>query len=160
ANPESAAGSASADRRRDAAAMTTLAPPPVAPLPRGIGEPARRDYVSSSGLLAVVISLAILAVFLPTLLVSYAFSDDYPILYIADGLGSNAWFGSSVIDTVAASGRPIAGVLDQLFFSAAGTIDHLRFVRLAGVAGIILLALLVHWALVRARVAPVVAALI
>ena len=46
------------------------------------------------------------------------------------------------------------------FFSAAGTVDHLRFVRLAAVIGIVALALLLHWALVRSGIKPLYAALI
>jgi hypothetical protein len=98
--------------------------------------------------------------FLPALTVPYAFSDDYPVLSIAVGFGPTPSFGSSIIDTAAARGRPFAGLLDQLAFSTAGTIENLRFVRLAAVVGIVALALLLHWALVRARFGAVPAALI
>ena len=64
-----------------------------------------------------------------------------------------------MVATIAASGRPLAGLFDQLFFSAAGTIDNLRFVRLVGVVGIVALALLLHWALVRSRIKSSLAAL-
>src|ERR671932_1542202 len=97
-------------------------------------------YFSGSGPVLPVIALTIFGVFLPALTVPYAFSDDYPVLSIADGLGSSPWFGKNIADTVAANGRPFAGLLDQLFFSAAGTIDNLRFVRLFAVVGIVALA--------------------
>jgi hypothetical protein len=119
-----------------------------------------REYLSSSGALLLVIAVTVFGIFLPALIVPYAFSDDYPILSIADGLGSSPWFGNSVVDTVAASGRPFAGLLDHLFFSTAGTIDNLRFVRLFAVVGIVALAFLLHWALVRSGIKPTVAALI
>ena len=117
-----------------------------------------RGYLANAGAIPVVIALAIFAIFVPALTAPYAFSDDYPVLYIANGLGSSPWFGTSVVKTVAASGRPLAGVADQLLFSAAGTIDNLWLVRLVGVTGIVLLALLVHWALVRSHVSLTVAA--
>jgi hypothetical protein len=126
------------------------------PAPRALS---LRAYVASSGAIQLVITLTVFAMFLPAVIARYAFSDDYPMLFIADRLGSNLWFGSNVIDTVSASGRPLAGVLDNVFFSAAGTIDNLRFIRLVAVVGIAVLALLLHWALVRSGVKPTLAAL-
>jgi hypothetical protein len=119
-----------------------------------------REYLSGSGAILLVIALTIFGIFLPALIIPYAFSDDYPILFIADRLGSSPEFGSNIIDTVAVSGRPFAGLLDKIFFSAAGTIDNLRFVRLVAVVGIVALALLLHWALVRSGIKRTVAALI
>lgn len=118
-----------------------------------------RAYLSRSGAAPFAIALTVFGIFLPVLIVPYAFSDDYPILSLADGLGSSPWFGTSIVDTVAASGRPLAGLLDELSFSAAGTIDNLRFVRLVAVVGIVALALLLHWALVRSGIRPALAAL-
>ena len=118
-----------------------------------------RTYITHLGAPQLVITLAITAVFLPVVLVRYAFSDDYPILFIANGMGSDSTFGSDVIATVSADGRPLAGVLDQIAFATAGTIDNLRFVRLVSLVGIVALALLLHWALVRSGVKPVPAAL-
>jgi hypothetical protein len=122
--------------------------------------PGVRAYLSDAGAIPVAIGIAIFAIFLPVIIVPYAFTDDYPILFIADHLGSSPQFGNSIADTVAVSGRPFAGLLDQLFFSTAGTIDNLRYVRLFGVVGIVLLALLMHWSLVRSRIKPAPAALI
>ncbi len=111
-----------------------------------------RAYLTASRTALLVIPVALIGIFLPALIVPYGAADDYPVLSIADGLGPNVAFGKSIISTVSASGRPLAGVLDQLFFSTAGTIDNLRFIRLAGVIGVVLLALLLHWALARSGV--------
>jgi hypothetical protein len=124
------------------------------------GPPSLRAYLSGSRAILLVIAVTVFGIYLPTVIVSYAFSDDYPILSIANGLGSSPWFGKSIVDTVATSGRPFAGLLDDFFFSAAGTIDNLRFVRLVAIVGIVALAFLLHWALVRSRIKPTFAALI
>lgn len=128
-----------------------------------------RAYLSDSGAMLLAIGMAIFGIFLPALIVPYAFSDDYSVLSIANGLagrpvfGTNipgGFFGTNILDTVAGSGRPIAGLLDDLVYSTAGTIDNLRFVRLVTVVGIVALAFLLHWALVRSGVRSVPAALI
>jgi hypothetical protein len=119
-----------------------------------------RAYLSSSGAMLVGIAVAVFGIFLPTLIVPYAFSDDYPYLQMAVGLGPSPWLGKNVIDGYAVNGRPFAGVLEQIVFSAAGTIDNLRFVRLLAVVGIVALALLLHWALIRAGIRRTFAALI
>ena len=128
-----------------------------------------RPYLSDSGATLLGIGLVIFGIFLPTLIVPYAFSDDYPVLSIANGLNNRAvsgtnipggFFGTNIIDTVAASGRPLAGLLDDLVYSATRTIDNLRFVRLVAVVGIVALAFLLHWALVRSGVRRFTAALI
>ncbi|HEU0303754.1 MAG TPA: hypothetical protein VFR32_04160 [Gaiellaceae bacterium] len=117
-------------------------------------------HVSRHAWLLAVVAIALACIFLRALTESYAFTDDYAILFVADGMGSSLWFGDSVIGTVSASGRPLAGLLDEIAFSAAGTIDNLRYVRLVGIAGIVALAVVLHWALVRSRIAPAPAALI
>src|SRR5919197_1782257 len=110
---------------------------PVVPiakdLPDGVAlprAPTLRASLAASRATSLVIALTIFGVFLPVVIVRYAFSDDYPLLFIADRLGSSPWFGNDIANTVAASGRPLAGVLDEFFFSAAGTIDNLRLIRL------------------------------
>ena len=108
----------------------------------------------------LVVALAMFGVFLPVVIVPYAFSDDYPLLWMANGGGPSVQFGKSIIDAGAINGRPFAGLLTSWFFSAAGTIDHLRFVRLVGVIGIVALALLLQWALVRSGIKPALAGLI
>ena len=60
----------------------------------------------------------------------------------------------------AAEGRPLWGALVKPVFAAAGTIDNLRFVRLVTVLGIVALACLLYWALVRSKVGRLPAALI
>lgn len=119
-----------------------------------------REYASSFRLTLVGIALAIFGVFLPTIIVPYAFSDDYTDLWMAVSGEPTAQFGKNIIDASAITGRPFSGLLIQWLFSAAGTIDNLRFVRLFGVVTIVALALLLHWALVRSRVRSTPAALI
>src|SRR5919108_1017961 len=119
-----------------------------------------REYASSFRLTLVGIALAIFGVFLPTIIVPYAFSDDYTDLWMAVSGEPTAQFGKNIIDASAITGRPFSGLLIQWLFSAAGTIDNLRFVRLFGVVTIVALALLLHWALVRSRVRSAPAALI
>jgi hypothetical protein len=126
----------------------------------GAPGPSLRAYLSESRTVVVAISVTIVGMFLPTLVVVYAFTDDYPVLAITNGLGPSHWFGSSIVNTTASGGRPFAGLLDQLVFSTAGTIDNLRFVRLIGVIGIVALALLLHWALVRAGISRMAGAFI
>lgn len=130
----------------------------------GVGAPTTwavvRARLSSADAIRAAVAGSVLAVFLPVVTHVYAFTDDYPILFIAQHKGSTIWFGDSVVGTVSASGRPLAGLADQILFSAAGTIENLRFIRFIGVLGIIALALLLHWALVRSRVSAGLAAVI
>jgi hypothetical protein len=128
----------------------------------------RASLARSRGAL-LLIPLAIFGIFIPVLIVPYAFSDDYAVLAIAEGLGGRpvtgqnipgGFFGTNILDTVAGSGRPLAGLLDDLVYSATGTIANLRFIRLVGIVGIVLLAFLLRWALVRSGVKSVSAALI
>jgi hypothetical protein len=117
------------------------------------------EYLFGSRPAALIIAVTTFGMFLPVLVVTYAFTDDYPVLAITNGLGPSDYFGKSIINTTASGGRPFAGLLDQLVFTTASTIDNLRFVRLIGVIGILALALLLHWALVRAGIDRVFAAL-
>jgi hypothetical protein len=118
-----------------------------------------RTYLSIAGAAPVVIALTVLGVFLPVVIVPYAFSDDYSILWMAVSGEPGAYFGKNILDANAVGGRPVAGLLSTWFFSAAGTIDNLRFVRLVAVVGIAALALLLHWALVQSGIKPTIAAL-
>jgi hypothetical protein len=119
-----------------------------------------REYLSESRAVMLAIAVAVFGMFLPTVIVPYAYSDDYVTLSTANGLWSSPVFGKSVLDAAAVNGRPLQGLGLTLFFSAAGTIDNLRFVRLFAVIVIVALALLLHWALVRAGVGRISAALI
>src|SRR2546423_899391 len=117
-------------------------------------------YLSSCRSTLLAIALTIFAVFLPAVIVPYAFSDDYTDLWMAVSGEPTAQIGKNLIDASAITGRPFSGLLLQWFFSAAGAIDNLRFVRLFAVVTIAALALVLHWALVRSRIKPVPAALI
>src|SRR2546428_9968598 len=86
-------------------------------------------YFSGSGAILLVIALTIFGVFVPALIVPYAFSDDYPVLSIADGLGSSPWFGKNIVDTVAPSGRTSPRPLATLSLPTPGTDDNARVVR-------------------------------
>src|ERR1051325_8258561 len=81
-------------------------------------------YIARAGVSPLAVALTLFGVFLPVLVVPYAFSDDYPLLWMADGGGPSVQFGKTIIDAGAINGRPIAGLATQLFFSAANTIDH------------------------------------
>jgi hypothetical protein len=119
-----------------------------------------RWYVATVGTSPLAIVLTLAAVFASVTIIPYAFSDDYPILWMAIGGGPSVQFGKNVVDAGAINGRPFAGLITQWLFSAAGTVENLRWVRLLTVVGIIALALLLQWALVRSGIKPVVAALI
>jgi hypothetical protein len=119
-----------------------------------------RAYLSSCRWTLTAVALTVVGVFLPTVIVPYAFSDDYTDLYMATGWGGTAQFGRNIIDVSAITGRPFSGLLIQWFFAAAGAIENLRFVRLVAVLTIVALALLGHWTLVRSGVKRVPAALI
>jgi hypothetical protein len=99
-------------------------------------------------------------VFSSVVIVPYAFEDDYTDLWMVVSGQPNAYFGKSVLHLNAVEGHPFSGLLVTAFFRAAGTIESLRFVRLFAVVSIAALAVLFHWALVRAKVKPIVAALI
>jgi hypothetical protein len=118
------------------------------------------EYVSECRLQLVGIALTFVGVFIPVVIVPYAFSDDYTVLWMAISGEPTAQFGKNIIDASAITGRPFSGLLLQAFFSAAGAIDNLRFVRLFAVATIAALALLVHFALVRSGIRRLPAALI
>jgi hypothetical protein len=126
-------------------------------LPRALSV---RAYVSGSGATMAGIAVTVFCIFLPAVIVPYGDSDDYAYLAMAKGLGPSPWLGKSVIDGYAVNGRVFAGLLESFFFSAVGTIDNLRFVRLVAVVGIAALALLLHWALVRAGIKRTASALI
>jgi hypothetical protein len=114
-------------------------------------------YATGTKAIAAVIAVTIFSTYFPVVRGRYAFSDDYPLLFIYDKGGTSAWFGDATKYYVTA-GRPISAFLYDIAYSAAGTIDNLRFIRLLAVAGIAALAILLHWALVRAGVRSFVAA--
>src|SRR5712691_9528691 len=117
-------------------------------------------YVAASRERLLIVALTVFGMYLPTVIVPYAFSDDYSFLWMADSREPSPQFGKNILDASAIGGRPIAGLISDLFFSTAGTIDNLRFMRLFGLIGIVALALLLNWALVRSGVQPTAAALV
>ena len=144
------------DERLTAGALDPL-PDPSATTASHLG---LRAYLESSPATMVAIASTIVAVFVPTFVVPYAFSDDYTLLWMAVSGEATAQFGESIINVTALGGRPLMGLLDQLFFATAGNIENLRFIRLTAVIGIVALALMLHWTLIRARIASLPAALI
>jgi hypothetical protein len=118
-------------------------------------------HISFARAVAVLLPLAIVLVFLPVLTVPYGLTDDYRFLALSENLGlSVPPHAKGAVHATAAEGRPVHGLLVKAAFSAAETIDNLRFVRIITVAGIAVLALLLNWALVRSGVGRVPAALI
>ena len=80
---------------------------------------------------------------------------------MAEDLGlASPPYAKSLLHYGAAEGRPIWGLVTDAVFSAAGTIDNLRYVRIVTVAGIVALALALYWALVRSKLGRTPAALI
>ena len=95
------------------------------------------------------------------LITPYGLTDDYLYLAQAEELGlPSPPYTKSVLHAAVAEGRPFWAVFVKPVLSAAGTIDNLRFVRVISVVGILALALLLYWALLRSRVARTPAALI
>jgi hypothetical protein len=119
-----------------------------------------REYLALVRATPLVIALTVFAIFLPAVIVPYAYSDDYAILWMAISGDPTPGIGKTILDTTSSGGRPLMGLLLQAAFRTAGTIDNLRFVRFVGILGIVALALLLQWALVRSRIKPVIAALI
>jgi len=119
-----------------------------------------KEYMTRHRLEVLGVTLTLFGIFIPVVIVPYAFSDDYTDLWMAVSGEPTAQFGKNIIDASAITGRPFSGFLIQWFFSAAGSIDNLRFVRLVGVITIVALALLLCWGLIRSRIKPIYAALI
>lgn len=119
-----------------------------------------RSYVADYRATVMLIAGSIFAMFVSAAVVPYAFSDDYSILWMAVSGKPSAQFGKNILDASADGGRPFAGLLTQWFFTSAGTIDNLRFIRLFAILTIIALALLLHLTLIRSGIAAVPAALI
>jgi len=118
------------------------------------------QHVSRYRLMVFGITLTLFGAFSSAMIVPYAFGDDYTDLWLVVSGRPNAYFGNSVLDLSVNEGRPLAGLLVTAFFRAAGTIESLRFVRLFAVISITTLAVLLHWALVRSKIKPIVAGLI
>jgi hypothetical protein len=124
------------------------------------GAPSFRAYLTRSWATAAAIGATIGGVFLTVVIVPYAYTDDYTLLWMSVSGEATAQFGMSIMNVNALGGRPLMGLFDEVGFGLANGIGDLRFLRLVSVLGIAALAVLVHYALVRARVASVPAALI
>ncbi|MGE0134736.1 MAG: glucosyltransferase domain-containing protein [Dehalococcoidia bacterium] len=149
------------------AVTTALDPDRADPALNAAGEAARADalrgwrgYAGAFAGPPLVVAVALAAVLAPSVLVPYAFADDYSYLWMAVSGEANPQFGGSVFEAHAVNGRPLTGLLMQLAFAAAGSIEELRLVRIAGVLGVIAFGLLTQWALTRARIRPWPAALV
>lgn len=125
----------------------------------GVTDAPRRPRLTDVlGWLTVVAGVG--SAFAPVVTTRYAFSDDYPLLWMAVSGRPTAQFGESIVHTHAAQGRPLGGVLLQIAFQLAGSIDGLRFVRLVSVIAVVALALLLRWWLRTSGVSPWYATLI
>ena len=87
------------------------------------------------------LSLTLFSVYLGPLLARYGFADDYSLLAGNHGLGADPW------GLYVSGGRPLGGVMSKIAFSLVGDIDELRWLRLVGIIGIVMLAILMHRAL-------------
>lgn len=121
---------------------------------------ALRVYFAADGALPLKMALAVVAVFIPVVLISFASPDDSSFLWMAVSGEPSPQFGESIIQQHGAGGRVVNGVLSEIAFRAAGSIDHLRYLRLISVVGIAGLALVLHAAMVRAAIRPGMAALV
>ena len=119
-----------------------------------------RAYLAASRIHLLILAVTTTAMFIPAVIVPYAFSDDYSILWMAVSGEPSAQFGKTILASHATGGRPFAGLLSTALFGLTDTIADLRFIRAFSVLMIVALAVLVHWALVRSRVNAWVATLI
>jgi hypothetical protein len=102
---------------------------------------------------AAIAPLAALVAYFPTLVVPYAYMDDYFLLAWRKGFPVGNFF-----TTAAQFGRPLHAVSLWATFSLADNIDSLRAVRAVSLVGVILLALVLYYALRRAGWSPWLAA--
>jgi hypothetical protein len=117
-------------------------------------------YLASSRTALVAVTLSVFAMFIPVAIVPYARTDDYGFLWLAVSGHPDPLAGRSIFDTSAAQGRPLEGLLNSWLFSAAGSIDNLRFLRILAIVGIAAFGVILHWALVRSGFRSAPAALI
>jgi hypothetical protein len=119
-----------------------------------------RVYLHSSRWALLTMVLTLVGLFLPVLVRTYGFTDDYSLLWMGSGGGPNPAFGKTIATAIAAGGRPVASLPAAALFSAAGTIENLQFIRGLSVLGILAVAVLLHWRLVKAGLRAGPAALI
>jgi hypothetical protein len=91
----------------------------------------------------LIVPVAVLAIYLPVVVVPYLFMDDYTLFAWQHGFGGSIW------QTAAQGGRPMEGLLLLGSFSAVHDINGLRLVRFVALVGAALLGLLFFYALRR-----------
>jgi hypothetical protein len=119
-----------------------------------------RTYLANSRAALVAVTLSVVAMFIPVAIVPYGQIDDYAFLWLAVSGHPDPIAGPSIFETSAVQGRPLEGLLQSWFFSAAGSIDNLRYLRVLAIVGIAAFGVLLHWALVRSGLRSAFAALI
>jgi hypothetical protein len=97
---------------------------------------------------ALIAPVVALVAYLPAVVVPYAFMDDYFVLGWRQGLGGEFF------KTATSFGRPLHALFLRGAFSLATDIDSLRFVRVLGLLGLMLLAVLLYYALRQAGLGP------
>ena len=117
-------------------------------------------YLATSGTAVAAVTLSVFAMFIPVATVPYGQIDDYAFLWMAVSGHPDPSAGRSIFETSAVQARPLEGLLQGWGFAAAGSIDHLRFLRILGLVGIAAFGVLLHWALVRSGFRSWFAALI
>jgi hypothetical protein len=95
---------------------------------------------------ALVAPLAAVVAYLPTVVVPYAFMDDYYLLAWRQGLEGEFW------KTATQFGRPLHALSLSVAFGFAWDIASLRLVRLLGLLGLMLLVVILYAALRQAGV--------
>ncbi|MBV8213882.1 MAG: hypothetical protein JOZ08_11765 [Verrucomicrobia bacterium] len=97
-------------------------------------------WLSSPDFPWLVMLLALLGmVYLPCLMVRYAFMDDYALLYEAR---ENFW---QILSVFLAGGRPFFGYPVTFLYSQIATVDNLWIMRLIGLIGLECLAVFLFW---------------
>jgi hypothetical protein len=95
---------------------------------------------------AAIVPIASFVMYLPVVIVPYAFMDDYSNMGDRHGLGGELW------ELSMRGGRPIGGLLLIGAYSATPDIDALRLVRLASLLAVAALGALLYFALRRGGV--------
>lgn len=99
--------------------------------------PSRRSLLRESRF-ALIAPLAALVAYFPAIVVPYAFMDDYYLLAWQRGLQGEFW------KTATQFGRPLHALFLSGAFGLASDIGALRLVRLLGLLGVMLLAVLLY----------------
>ena len=102
--------------------------------------PSRRSLLRESRF-ALIAPLAALVAYFPAIVVPYGFMDDYYLLAWQRGLEGEFW------KTATQFGRPLHALFLSGAFGLASDIGALRLVRLLGLLGVMLLALLLYYVL-------------